>query len=201
MNRFAERLLEQPWVYKTWQGPFADQKFAPVLAHNDLRQARRVLDVGCGTGTNAKYFAETKYLGIDINPEYIDDARRNCQGEFVTADVRTYSPPGDLLFDFVLVNSFLHHLNSTDVEGVLRQLRKVLAVDGHAHILELVLPQDLSIPRLLARCDRGRFPRPESEWEMIFSQVFEPVVFETYPLTGAGLSLWSMVYFKGRARR
>jgi hypothetical protein len=35
----------------------------------------------------------------------------------------------------------------------------------------------------------------------MFSTAFEPVVFEPYPLGTAGMTLWNMIYFKGRARR
>ncbi len=72
--------------------------------------------------------------------------------------------------------------------------------DGHVHILELVLPAKPSAARLLARMDRGEFPRPMEEWRQIFSDVFEPVVFEPYPLTGLGTTLWEMIYFKGKRK-
>jgi trans-aconitate methyltransferase len=196
--RIVERLLEQPWVYRTWQAPFADQKFAPILTHNDLRRVRRVLDIGCGPGTNAKHFTHAEYLGIDINQHYIEDARQRYRREFVASDVRTYSPPRDAHFDFILVNSFLHHLNSGDVHSILAHIRTMLTEDGHIHILELVMPDNRSIPRLLARWDRGKFARSRQEWNTTFSKVFESVLFEPYRLTGAGATLWNMVYFKGR---
>jgi hypothetical protein len=34
----------------------------------------------------------------------------------------------------------------------------------------------------------------------MFAESFEPVVFEPYPLGLAGVTLWNMVYFKGRRR-
>ena len=52
-------ILERTFVYRLWQAPFAEQKFAPLLAHNDLKRARRVLDVACGPSTilwNMVYF-------------------------------------------------------------------------------------------------------------------------------------------------
>ncbi|HXF97663.1 MAG TPA: class I SAM-dependent methyltransferase [Gaiellaceae bacterium] len=70
MNRAVARLLERPTVYLAWQRPFASAKLAPVKRHNDFRRARRVLDVGCGPGTNAAEFAHADYLGIDVNHAY-----------------------------------------------------------------------------------------------------------------------------------
>ncbi len=49
--------------------------------------------------------------------------------------------------------------------------------------------------------DRGEYPRPLEEWREHFTSAFEPVVFEPYPLGAAGMTLWNMIYFKGRARR
>jgi len=195
----TESILEQTLVYRVWQAPFAGQKFVPVLKHNDLGRVRRVLDVACGPGTNAGYFAQSDYVGIDLNERYIQDARRRHGREFIAVDARQYTAAPADRFDFILVNSFLHHLNTEDVIRLLSHLRTLLTEDGHIHILELVLPEEhYSIARLLARWDRGKFARPIEEWKAIFGELFEQVVFEPYPLTGGGATLWNMVYFKGR---
>lgn len=197
---FVDTILEYPMVYRLWQAPFAEQKFAAVLSHNDLRRVRRVLDVGCGPGTNTHHFAQSDYLGVDFNERYVRTARRRHERNFVAADVRGYSSkPGDR-FDFVLVNSFLHHLATEEVLDILTHLRSLLTEDGNIHILELVLPEKVSMARLLARWDRGHFARPLNNWHTIFNHVFEPVTFEPYPLAAMGVTLWNMVYFKGRCR-
>jgi SAM-dependent methyltransferase len=197
----ASTILEHNLVYRLWQAPFAEQKFAPIIAHNDLSRVRRVLDVACGPGTNAGHFAHTEYLGIDYNERYIQDARRRYDRNFVVADARTYTAAPGQRFDFVLVNSFLHHLNNDDVREILLHLRSLLAEEGRIHILELVLPERASIARLLARWDRGKYARPLAEWRQVFNAIFEPVLFEPYRLTGLGATLWNMVYFQGCVRR
>jgi SAM-dependent methyltransferase len=196
---FVDTVLEYPLVYRLWMAPFAEQKFAAVLAHNDLTRARRVLDVGCGPGTNTHHFAQLEYLGVDLNERYIRTARRRHGRDFIAADVCGYrAKPGDR-FDFILVNSFLHHVDTPAVLDILTHLRSLLTEDGHVHILELVMPPTPSIARQLALWDRGKFVRPLEEWEKIFSGIFEPVLFEPYPLTGMGVTLWNFVYCKGRA--
>jgi SAM-dependent methyltransferase len=192
--------MEQTLVYRTWQAPVAEQKFLPILDKNDLSTVRRVLDVACGPGTNTHHFAHTDYLGIDVNPKYIEDARRRHQRQFLVADACKLDSIGKEPFDFILVNSFLHHLNSQDVIEVLSSLDTRLAPDGHIHILELVLPAEPSIARLLARWDRGDFARPLPEWQTLLSKVFTQVLFEPYPLTIRGTVLWKMVYFKGKSK-
>lgn len=194
-------LLEQTLVYRTWQAPFVEQKLTPLLANNDLSKVRRVLDVGCGPGTNTHHFKTADYLGVDINERYIRYARNRHGRSFVVADVRDYRPSAENRFDFVLANSFLHHLDTGEVLGILSHLQTLLTEDGHIHILELVLPEERSLARVLAQWDRGRFVRPLSEWKRMFSGFFEEVLFQPYTLTAASATLWNMVYFKGRAPR
>lgn len=199
MNLTAS-LLERTFVYRMWQAPFAEQKFAPVLAHNNLARVRRVLDVACGPGTNTHHFASSDYLGIDLNERYIQHARSRSKRNFVVADVCSYRVSPEERFDFILVNSFLHHLGDSDVTNILSHLQALLTEDGHIHLLELVMPPRPSIARLLAHWDRGKYARPLTEWQNIFGKFFEPVVVEPYQLTGMGTSLWNMIYFKGNSR-
>jgi SAM-dependent methyltransferase len=195
------RLMEFTVAYRLWQAPFAEQKLAPLWLHNDIARARRVLDVGCGPGTNTHHFKDADYLGIDFNPAYIESARQRHGRNFVVADVTKYQVADDQRFDLILANSLFHHIETASVKRILSHLATLLSDDGHIHIFDLVLPDEPSIARLLARLDRGDYPRPIGEWRTLFSEAFETVVFEPYPLGAAGATLWSMVYFKGRARR
>ena len=201
MTKSYARLMEHTLAYRVWQAPFAEKKLAPLYAHNDVAKARRVLDVGCGPGTNTAHFAHADYLGIDFNPAYIDDARQRHGREFVVADVTKYEVAPAERFDLILANSLFHHIDTESTRRILAHLATLLSDDGHVHVFDLVLPPKPSISRFLARADRGEYPRPLEEWRELFSSAFEPVVFEPYPLGTAGMTLWNMIYFKGRARR
>ena len=195
--RLPVDVLASASAYRVWQMPFAGQKFAPILRHNDLGTARRVLDVGCGPGTNTGYFGTADYLGLDINESYVAYARRRYRRRFLTADVCRYTGESDGRFDFILVNSFLHHVEDAAAVDILRRLAALLDPHGFVHILDLVLPPDPGVARFLARNDRGAFPRATSRWQAMFEDVFRGVVFEPYRLTLGGVTLWQMVYFKG----
>jgi SAM-dependent methyltransferase len=193
-------IMNNTLAYRVWQAPFAERKLAPLLRHNDVESARRVLDVGCGPGTNTRHFAQADYLGIDFNPEYIESARRRYRRHFEVADVTKYNVAPTERFDFILANSLFHHIDTASTKRILAHLATLLTDDGHVHILDLVMPPGPSIGRFLAKADRGDYPRPVDDWRVIFSEAFEPVVFEPYPLGAGGLTLWNMVYFKGRRR-
>ena len=196
----TDRLLEQTAVYRMWQSPFVEQKFAPILAHNDVSRVRRVLDVGCGPGTNAGKFQHSDYSGIDFNESYIEYARQRYGRTFQVADVTKLTVSSGQRFDFILLNSLLHHLPTDGIESILNHLTSLLADDGAVHILELVLPPHASLARTLARWDRGKFARPLDVWQSIFEKFFKREIFQPYPVKALGMTAWSMVYFKGSAR-
>jgi SAM-dependent methyltransferase len=195
-------LLNRPQAYRLWQAPFAERKLAPVLAGNDISRVHRVLDVGCGPGTNTRHFRQVDYyLGIDVNPRYVEYARERYGRDFEVADVTTYQVAPSERFDFILINSLLHHLDTPAVRRLLSQLARLLTEDGHVHILDLVLPPRRGVARLLATLDRGDHPRPLSDWEALFRGSFQPVAVEPYQLQAFGVVLWNMVYLKGHMRR
>jgi SAM-dependent methyltransferase len=191
-------LMNQTWAYRAWQAPFAGSKLQPLLAHNDLSRIRRVLDVGCGPGTNASMFSGVDYTGLDINAGYIANARRRHGRDFRVADVTKLAPGTIAPADFVLVNSLLHHLDDAEAHRTLASLPPLLAEHGAVHILDLVLPEHLSIARVMARLDRGRHARSVDQWRPLFNSHFTELLFEPYSFGGG---LWSMVYFRGGRRR
>jgi SAM-dependent methyltransferase len=198
--RLTDRIMENTHAYRLWQAPFQADKFAPILLHNDLSPVRRVLDVGCGPGINTEYFRAVDYLGIDWNPEYIDFARKRHRRTFVVADVTTYTVEHTEKFDFILVNSFFHHIDLKSVQRVLRHLATLLTPDGHIHIVDLVLPLEPGIASLLARMDRGKFVRPIDHLSALVREVYEPVLIEPFDVGMLGATLWKFAYFKGRVK-
>ena len=194
-------VLAHPTAYRVWQSPFAAAKFEPILRHNNLSRVQRVLDVGCGPGTNARLFEGRDYLGLDLNEDYVQQARQRTGMQFEVADVCSYQADEASKFDFVLMNSLLHHIDDESTRRILKQLTHQLTPDGNIHILDLVLPANRCLSRSLALADRGDYPRPLEKWYELFTEHFDKVLFEPYPLKMCGLTMWSMVYFKGRPRQ
>ena len=134
LRRLADRAFEHPLVYRTLQAPFRERKLAPVLRRLRGHPEMRVLDVGCGPGTNAAHFCGMQYTGIDINPEYIANAQRRFPGRFLVGDVTNPSVLPAEQFDCVLLNSLMHHLDDASVDGLLGRLGRFLAARGAMHI-------------------------------------------------------------------
>jgi len=191
-----ETLLRHPRIYAAWQAPFAKAKFAPVREENDLTLVRNVLDVGCGPGTSRGHFPSAAYLGVDINPSYLQYAGAYGGGRFVAADVAHLPIGPSAGFDFILVNSLLHHLPTSVVHTLLSQLALLLSPGGSIHVLDLVLPQEISLARWLARMDRGAFARSRAEWVSLLEQHFRISLARSYSLSVPRIVLWNMIYIR-----
>jgi SAM-dependent methyltransferase len=198
--RLFDYLLEQPFLFNLSQLPFTRQKFARIVKHNDLSQVRRVLDVGCGPGTNAPSFAHAAYQGIDINPRYIELARRRFHRDFQVADATSYLAREGSRFDFILINSFLHHIDTPDVSRILAHLATLLSPDGYIHSIELVRPERSGLPRRLAAMDRGKFARSLTAWQDLFEMHLHTHIFEPFSITHFGCGVMDLVYYKGRTK-
>ncbi len=199
-RRAADRLLELPLVYRTWQAPFVSAKLKPFLANVDLGRTRRVLDIGCGPGTNARVFAGCDYVGIDINPDYIRTASSRYPGRWVVGDVTDERILPEEKFDCVFANSLMHHLDDGAVRHLLGRMARLTADNGKVHVLDLVMPAHASAGRFLARMDRGRFARPIAQWRALFNEHLREERFEPYAFGLPMVPLWQMVYFVGVAR-
>jgi ubiquinone/menaquinone biosynthesis C-methylase UbiE len=99
----------------------------------------RVLDVGCGQGTDLYRYAASgaDAVGIDLTPRHAELARAHLEamqvsGEVVLGDAETLPFP-DGNFNRVSSNGVLHH--TPDMPAALREIRRVLKPRGRATII------------------------------------------------------------------
>lgn len=194
-----DQILSHPAVYRAWQAPFVKQKLAPFLANSSIGPDDRVIDIGCGPGTNAGVFEPKGYVGADLSPEYVDSARdRFPQHQFEVWDITKPGP--DLgTFDVALVNSVFHHLSDAETVTVLSALPSFLRGGAQIHIIDLVLPPDRSLARTLAKLDRGEFPRSLDQWRTLFGGLMNVKILEPFRVGLFGSRMWDMVYVQGAA--
>lgn len=190
-------VLDFPMVYSAWQAPFIAQKVAPFKRHNPGLAFRRVLDVGCGPGTNRSLFANHAYVGIDLDRSYVTRAKRRGGGCVVAGDAaRLPFKPGPL-FDCVFVNSLLHHLDDAQVHRLLRDASRLLMPGGTVHVTDLVVPEERSLARGLALRDRGRHPRSLARLREALTEVLVTDIEQQFPLCIGPINFWQMVYVRG----
>lgn len=170
VRKLIDRALEIPIVYQTWQAFHDREKLEYVASRIAPRPGLKVLELGCGPAINAHLFTDCEYVGIDINPEYVKKAQRLFpRHTFVAADVLTYDFTGRA-YDWVLVNSFLHHLDDAQVRAIFAAVARIAV--ARVLVLDLVLPAEPGVARMLARLDRGEFARPIAAWRALLPPSF-----------------------------
>jgi ubiquinone/menaquinone biosynthesis C-methylase UbiE len=114
-----------------------DEYRRTVFAHLGLRFTGRdqVLDLGCGDGGDADWFAQrvASTVGIDLveHPRWAQLARPDLS--FACADAQSLAFPDDS-FDLVFLKDVLHHADSPD--RVLREAHRVCVPGGSVCIVE-----------------------------------------------------------------
>jgi len=94
-ERWRRTYAETPYRELPWFSPRAYRWLRTMVAEGRLRRGSRVIDLGCGAGTNALYLARSGFRvsGVDIAPGAIDAATRRAQRAGVVVDLRV----GDVL--------------------------------------------------------------------------------------------------------
>jgi SAM-dependent methyltransferase len=102
----------------------------------DLLPSGKVLEIGCGTGNEARLLIEHgyDYLGTDISEGMIREAEeRNPSGKFKVLSANQVDTLNDK-FDGFWANLSLVHITKNEIISVLKKIRSVLADDGVGYI-------------------------------------------------------------------
>jgi len=123
-----------------------DQRWRRATVDAVVRPGDRVLDACCGTGDLAVAAAAAggKVTGVDFSRPMLDRACRKApEIEWIEGDALAL-PFEDGAFDAATVGFGVRNL--ADLDGGLRELRRVLHTGGQLAILEITRPQGLLAP-------------------------------------------------------
>lgn len=111
----------------------------PEMAEFHIWKGKKVLEVGCGLGTDAVQFARAgaEYTGIDLTPRSIELVQKRFQqenllGSFQVADGENLPFP-DNHFDLVYSHGVLHHTPNT--QKAINEVHRVIKPGGKALIM------------------------------------------------------------------
>jgi ubiquinone/menaquinone biosynthesis C-methylase UbiE len=118
---------------------YAKEWHIPAAAGFDSARGLRVLEIGCGLGTDGAQFARAgaDYTGVDLTEAAVSLARRNFElqnlaGEFRTADAENLDF-ADATFDLVYSHGVLHH--TPDTARAIKEIHRVLKPGGRAVVM------------------------------------------------------------------
>ncbi|MCI2422368.1 class I SAM-dependent methyltransferase [Saccharopolyspora sp. K220] len=130
----ANFLTDNPAIYEQ---RFPDPEHVAARFVDDLVNrfgaGRELLDVGCGTGRDARYWAGRGYrvTGLDCSPQMVAYAEERCPAaNFVVADMRSFRLPG--AFDVVtcLDSAFLYCHTNDELDAFLQRCHDHLRTGG-----------------------------------------------------------------------
>src|SRR5580765_2908207 len=111
----------------------------PAAANFAATRGLKVLEIGCGMGTDGAQFARAgaEYTGIDLTEAAVDLARRRfalsgLPGEFCVSDAESLDF-SDESFDLVYSHGVLHH--TPEIDAAVREIDRVLKPGGRAMVM------------------------------------------------------------------
>jgi 2-polyprenyl-3-methyl-5-hydroxy-6-metoxy-1,4-benzoquinol methylase len=145
----------------------------------------RVLEVGCGPGTNIQSLPDSiEYVGCDNNDIYIQYARREYgdRAEFYTKSVEELGSLGLKPFDAIIAMAVLHHLNDAEVLTLCDQVIPLLKPGGSFITGDpCFVVNQAPFERFITACDRGEFIRFPDQYEALVKMRFAEVKVEVNP--------------------
>jgi trans-aconitate methyltransferase len=192
-----DRILESPLGYALWSAPLNQPKVEAIRLQLKAagKTGGRFLDIGCGPGSNSKIFGtDFDYLGIDINPAYIAEARcRYPSMKFEATDARSLNL-GNQTFDVILMNSFLHHLGDNECVALMKGLLPVFSSSSIVIVQEPLVPEaPFMFAKLMMKLDRGGHFRALEHWRRIIEgSGFNVIRDDFYSIRLAGFIGWQM---------
>jgi SAM-dependent methyltransferase len=179
------RLLEVPSVYNAFQKLFradvARRRFAAEYLTPFV--GGRVLEVGCGPGTNCEWMPKgIEYVGCDVNERYVAYARKRYSGlaEFHAAPVGKLSSLGLRPFRAVFAIALLHHISDEEILTLCDEVFGLLEKGGVFITGDPCYVDGQSrLERFVTSCDRGKFVRHPEEYRRLLAQRFAEVTART----------------------
>jgi SAM-dependent methyltransferase len=147
----------------------------------------RILDVGCGFGLFAAYFAQTqpgrRITGIDTNERRVEMARQLVQKlgvtghEFIAGDARDVQRMTGGTFDAIYVLDVMHHVPREDQEALLLCLRDLLVPGGVLVLKDITTEPHYALKftelldRVMVGWDEPLAYRHHTEWGDILAKL------------------------------
>lgn len=153
---------------------YNEKTLKSILQDYDLSE-KKVLDFGCGIGSNSHIFEPNNYKGIDINSNRINYAKK------INKNYDFYSLKGNSLpfnnndFDFIFLMAVLHHIPTDLITIYLQEFRRILRPKGMIIIIEPCFFNNKPISNCLMNFfDKGKYICSEKQYlDLFIKQKFE----------------------------
>ena len=176
------RVLSLPVVYRLFSTLIGAHRSRTECVAKYIRPmaSDRVLDCGCGPGDLLEYLPDVDYVGIDIDADYVADARSRFgdRATFRLGPLGAETMTEEAHYDLVLAWGVLHHLDDDEVGEFMSLARRSLKPTGRLVTLDPCYTDDQSrVARYLLDKDRGQHVRSLEEWPHLVKPTFLSATF------------------------
>jgi ubiquinone/menaquinone biosynthesis C-methylase UbiE len=146
------------FVRPTWLIRRYNEKTLKSLLQDFNFSEKKILDFGCGIGSNSYIWESDNYKGIDINLNRINYAKKlNKNYHYYTLEGNSL-PFNNKAFDFIFLMAVLHHIPPEQIRIYLQEFRRVLRPKGRMIIIEPCFINNKPISNWLMNLfDRGKY--------------------------------------------
>ena len=174
--------------------PGYDQLQARLAEATSTVAARRILDLGSGTGVTAHHVLAAhpgaSLVGIDSSEDMLAHARRLVpEATFLVGHLEDPLPAGR--FDLVDSAFAIHHLDAGRKATLFRRVASVLAPDGRFVFADVVVPTHAVAKQVPLEAGVDLPSRVDDQLDWLANAGFEPEVVvadEDLAIIGAGLA-------------
>lgn len=175
------KILEYPPVYNLFQRAVGADKPRRRLIEEQIVPLGngRVLEVGCGPGTNCAWIPRSiEYVGCDLSEAYIAYARQRYgdRAEFFSVPVGQLAALSLKPFNAVFAIAVLHHLSDAEIFTLCGEVIPLLEAGGVFITADPCFASGQKrLERFITSCDRGRYVRYPEQYRALLARSF-PVV-------------------------
>ena len=174
--RLVQWLFYQKKAYDVWYGMVGNFK------------DKVVLDIGCGPGTETKYFkGSKKYIGVDISSIYIDEAKKNYPnaGDFYCCSIEKIAELPIDNIDIITIKGVFHHLSSDIIQDFLKKIHHKINPEGRIITLDCAFEKNKLLSNFVVGLDRGMHVRSIPDYKSLLTDGYtldnESKVFQILP--------------------
>ncbi len=180
--KFIYKILEIPIIYDFYQNLVSTKNTWNTVFKSfiDTSEDLIVLDCGCGTSKYRELIDAKKYIGLDYNSSYIEEARSKFPNDtFKVADLTKLQTKEYEKVDRIILLGIIHHLDDNESRLLIDKLNNLLTENGVIYTLDPLFvtvgkPSD-RIANFIASKDRGQYVREEEEYLKLFSPKIEKI--------------------------
>jgi len=153
-------------------GPVAKPAYAKFIKEN-FKKNDYVLDFGSGAGYFSTLFDKKKYLGVEINKNFVQTSKKkykNYNFKVLNDDcLHEYKNKINSIF----INNVMHHLSDRQIEKAFTFFKKKLSPKTKVFIIEPILPKTFfSLEFLMKVLDIGNNIKTKKGYFKIFKKCF-----------------------------